>query len=282
VSGAESGSGPSLVLGKNNSTSRENGDTGENEESDRYDCRQLYANFRFEEEAAPGEEPRTAEYRCGSWDCYCCGYRMRMNLVEEIERVCTARPEMSRLLTLTLDPANAPDHDEERHRYITERWNALRTRLRREVGDFSFIWVREEHESGIPHLHAIVSRYLPQGAVSKAWSELGGGEVVDIRKVDRVDKAAHYVGKYLTKDAMADLPEGTRRYGSSRDITLAVRGDESDEESEGEWNLVRDAYETLTWREEPLTLPVVPPDFTKQKAWDGPYPPGMDPPGEGG
>jgi hypothetical protein len=259
VSGSGAGR-SSLVLGKNNSTTAETDDNG------RYDCRQVYENFELE-----NAEGDTAPYRCDSWDCYCCGYRMRMNLVEEIERVCTARPEMSRLLTLTLDPSEAPETDEERHRYITERWNALRTRLRREVGDFSFIWVREEHESGIPHLHAIVSRYLPQGAVSKAWSELGGGEVVDIRKVDRVDKAAHYVGKYLTKDAMTGLPDGIRRYGSSADISLDVRGGG---DSDGDWRLLMDDYE-ITSREtgEPLRRGVVKADFARQKEWNGPVPP---------
>lgn len=279
VSGAVGGGGPSLDLGKNNSTSPETPENG------RYDCREVYSNFRFEQvdadRAGPDEDLPTVPYRCGSWDCYCCGYRMRMNLIEEIARVCRERPEMSRLLTLTLDPAKAPEGDEERHRYITERWNALRTRLRREVGDFSFIWVREEQESGLPHLHVIVSRFLPQSVVSASWADLGGGEVVDIRQVDRVEKAAHYVGKYLTKHAMAELPEGTRRYGSSRDITLAVRGGgEGGEESEGDWRLVLEDYGALDWREEPLTRSVEGWDFICQREWGGPVPPDLDvPPG---
>lgn len=42
------------------------------------------------------------------WDCYCCGYRMRQCLVEEIQRVCNERPELSRLLTLSLAPPSPP------------------------------------------------------------------------------------------------------------------------------------------------------------------------------
>jgi hypothetical protein len=143
---------------------------------------------------------------------------------------------MSRMLTLTLDPAKAPASQEEQHYYITERWNALRTRLKREIGDFSYIWVREEQESGLPHLHALVSRYLPWSVVDTAWKELGGGHV-DLQKVERVEKAAHYVGKYLTKDALSGLPDGIRRYGSSSDISLDVRGGG---ESDDDWELLVD------------------------------------------
>jgi hypothetical protein len=272
VAVAVGGGGPSLDLGKNNSTSPE---TAENE---RYDCREVYSNFRFEAEVPRDgeEEPPTAEYRCGSWDCYCCGYRMRQNLVEEIERVAKERPGMSRLLTLTLDPEKAPRKQENQHHYITERWNALRTRLKREIGDFSYIWVREEQESGLPHLHAIVSRYLPQEIVSGAWADLGGGGVVDIRKIDRVDKAAHYVGKYLTKDALSGLPDGIRRYGSSADIDLEVRGGGG---SERDFALKLEDYEITNTEGEPLTRGVVAADFKRQREWGGPVPPDVDKPG---
>jgi hypothetical protein len=56
--------------------------------------------------------------------------------------------------------------------------------------------------------------------VSAAWADLGGGEVVDIRQIERADNAAHYIGKYLTKSALSGLPDGIRRYGSSADMTL--------------------------------------------------------------
>lgn len=234
----------SLDLGSNNSTD------AETPENDRYDCREAFSSMFFE-----NSDGDTAPYRCNSWDCYCCGYRMRQNLVEEIGRITAERPELSRMLTLTLDPTKAPSDQEEQHYYITERWNALRTRLKREIGDFSYIWVREEQESGLPHLHALVSRYLPQGVVSKAWSELGGGEIVDIQKVD-VRKAAHYIGKYLTKDALSGLPSGIRRYGSSADLDLDVRGGG---DSDDDWRLLKDDEMTG------IPRPVVKSDFIREK-----------------
>ena len=199
---------------------------------------------------------------------------MRQNLVEEIGRICRERPDMSRLLTLTLDMTKVPD-SAEAHKYITQRWNALRTRLKREVGDFSYIWVREEQKNGAPHLHAIVSRYLPQKVVSRSWSDLGGGEVVDIRKVDRVEKAAHYVGKYLTKEAFTDLPDGIQRYNSSADLELNVRGG-SDDDQESDLELLKEDhhFEALTGDE--IVVPVRPADFYLQKRWDGTVPPDVD------
>jgi len=270
----------SLDLGRNNSTSLETRENPEYEQSSltsfvqtgedsdgRYDCRHVYRNFRFEVDGP--ESDAQAPYRCNQWDCYCCGYRMRQNLVEEIERVCTERPELSRLLTLTLDPDVAPDDQEEQHRHITDRWNTLRTAISREIGNFSYIWVREEQESGLPHLHILVSRYLPQQWVSRRWSDLGGGEVVDIRQIERVEKAAHYVGKYLTKDALSGLPSGSRRYGSSQDIDLDVRGNRESVD-ERQWNLVMDDYLIENQDGEPLTRGVTGRDHVEQRDHGGP------------
>jgi len=248
------------------------GEYVEPDELGRYDCRDVFENMEYR-----SDDGESAPYRCGSWECYCCGYRMRMNLVEEIGRVCQERPEMRRLLTLTLDPATAPESEEEMHRYLTERWNALRTELNDKYdGSLSYIWVREDGEKSEdphPHLHIIVDRFIPQGWLSRAWSNLGGGEVVDIRYLDRVEKAAHYVGKYLTKEALSGLPDGARRYGSSQDIELAVRGGESDEGA-SDWSLVvEDRTVSKVGSDEPLVRGVASSDFILQRKWGGPEPP---------
>lgn len=277
----------SLDLGKNNSKSPDALESGQSDDSDRYDCRWVYWNFEFERGAddldeldddrgAGDDDPATAPYRCGSWECYCCGYRMRMNLIEEIERVTSQRDDLCRLLTLTLDPANAPPDPDEQHQYITDRWNALRSSIRYKYGDFSYIWVREEQESGLPHLHIIVSRYLPQEWLSAKWGDLGGGDVVDIRRIEDTEKAAHYVGKYLTKDALSGFPDGIRRYGSSSDIELDVRGDSGD--SGEEWRLMMDdyAYADLEQADGPLRRAVADADFVEQRDWGQPVPPDDD------
>ena len=271
----------SLVDGKNNSRESDSAQTeqsalddhvdltSEDPEADRYDCRVTYRNMEMESET--GE---IAPFRCNSWDCYCCSHRMRMNLIEELDRLIEERPELRRFLTLTLDLDKAPDDHQEQHRYLTERFNALRTELRDRYPDLSYVWVREEGESGNPHLHLLVDRYLPQGELSKISDRVGLGEVVDIRRVS-ARNAAKYLTKYLTKGALWDLPDGARRYGSSQDIELAVRG--SHDEPAEDWTLLMDDYEVSpVGSEGPLRREVTPVDFVQQRRHGGPV--GLDPP----
>jgi hypothetical protein len=220
----------------------------------------------MELEAGDGE---TAGFRCGSWSCYCCAHRMRMNFIEDLERLVDQRPELRRFLTLTLDPDKAPGDTDEQHRHLTERFNALRTELNDRYDDLSYIWVREEGESDNPHLHLVVDRYLPQNELSMLAGRVGLGEVVNIKRIS-ARNMAKYLTKYLTKGSMANLPKGARRYGSSADIDLEVRGGDGDGR---DWELMMDDYETVTPEGEPLRREVRRLDFVKQKDWGGPRPP---------
>lgn len=236
---------------------------------DRPDCRRDLAHLQYRNP----ETGETGPYRCGSWDCRCCGYWMKMNLLEELDRVVAEQPDLSRLLTLTVDPDWNPDR-EAAHRDIGEAWNRLRSYIQASYGDFSYIWVREETERGYPHLHVLVSRFLPQSEIAAAWSRAGMGSIVDIRRVE-ARKAGHYVAKYLSKDAMANLPKGVHRYGSSSDIDLDVRGGSSDEETD--WFLA--AYDGVLggYRE------AVPADFIREETPpQGGFLKGLDPPDGGG
>lgn len=279
-----SGAVPSLDDGKNNSRAtdapennqstlddhvdwNETGDDGDG--SGRYDCRQIYRNMELQSETGD-----IAPFRCNSWDCYCCAHRMRCNLVEELDRLVEERPELRRLLTLTLDPEIAPTGQDEQHRYLTERFNALRTELNDRYDGLSYIWIREEGDSGNPHLHLLVDRYLPQSELSTLSSRVGLGHVVDIRRVN-ARNAARYLTKYLTKGALHDLPKGARRYGSSADITLAVRG--SHEEPKQDWELLMDDYEVSPVSGDgPLRRGVTGDDLVRQRQHGGPV--GLDPP----
>ena len=279
MSGAEGGGGPSLVDGKNNSREGLRRDPGQSTISDytsppetgegdgRYDCRDVYSNMEVE-----AEDGETAEFRCKSWNCYCCAHWMRMNLIEELDRLVEERPELRRFLTLTLDPATAPAGQEEKHEYLTDRFNALRTELNDEYGDLSYVWVREEGEGDNPHLHLIVDRYLPQDALSRLSRRVGLGEVVDIRRVN-ARNMAKYLTKYLTKGSMADLPKGARRYGSSQDISLDVRGGGGDGR---DWDLMMDDWNVVSADGEPLRRRVDRVDLALQKEWGGPVPPPRD------
>jgi len=272
---------PSLVDGKNNSRGPQTADAEQSTLGDhcdlddrdddlgRYDCREVYRNMELE-----AEDGEIAPFRCDSWDCYCCAHRMRCNLIEELDRLVEERPELRRLLTLTLDPEKAPDDQAEQHRYLTERFNALRTELRDRWPDLSYVWIREEGESENPHLHLLVDRYMEQAELSRLASRVGLGHIVDIRRVN-ARNAAKYLTKYLTKGALHDLPDGARRYGSSADVDLAVRG--SSEEPDREWDLMMDDHEVSpTGREGPLRRQVTTTDLYRQRVEGGP--PGLDPP----
>lgn len=261
VSRVEGGGGTSLDDGKNISREFETDDDG------RYDCRHVYQNMEME-----AEDGETGDYRCKSWDCYCCAHWMRMNLIEELERLVEDRPELRRFLTITVDGdvPGAPSSKEKQHKYISKRFNALRTGLNDNYGDLSYVWIRHEgDENGRPHLHLLVDRYLPQAEVSKMTQSVGLGEVVDIRRVN-ARNAAHYLTSYLGKGALADLPAGLNRYGSSSDITLNVRGGDGDRR---QWTLMMDDYVIIDRNGEPLRRGVTASDFAQQKHWGGPVPP---------
>lgn len=204
---------------------------GDGPERSRVDCREDLQHLYYKNE----ETGDTAPYRCDSWDCACCGHRMKMNLLEGVDQLVQERPEMSRFLTLTVDPSRHVDR-EVAHADIGAAWNRLRTFLQRRYGDFSYVWVREETDAGWPHLHVIVSRYLPQQDIAAAWDRTGMGRVVDIQSVN-ARKAGHYLAKYLAKDAMAHLPDGVHRYGSSADIDLGVRGGSTERLGPSPWYL---------------------------------------------
>jgi hypothetical protein len=244
---AVGGGGPSLVDGKNNSRASEPAET------ERYDCRDEFDDMFYR-----GPEGDRAEYRCGSWDCYCCAHRMRMNLIEEMERLVRQRPELRRFLTLTVGEKGPSDVDAQ-HKYLTERFNALRTELRDRYPDLSYIWVRHEgDENGRPHLHLLVDRYLPQDELSLIASRTGLGEVVDIRRVN-ARNAAKYLTSYLGKGALAQLPDGARRYGSSAGIDLDVRGNGGDGDEPSDWRLLKDDPYT------DIARPVVKADFIRDQ-----------------
>jgi hypothetical protein len=198
-----------------------------------------------------------------------------MNLIEELERLVEERPELRRLLTITLEPETAPAGKDAQHGHLTDRWNALRTEINDRYPGLSYVWIRHEgDENGRPHLHLLVDRYLPQETLSVLTERVGLGPVVDIRRVN-ARNAAHYLTSYLGKGALASLPKGTNRYGSSSDISLDVRGGDGDDR---DWTLLMDDYaiSPVGDRDGPLRRGVTKTDIWLQKQHGGPL--GRPPP----
>jgi len=125
--------------------------------------------------------------------------------------------KLTRFLTLTLDPAKIEGDPVP---YLRVVFSKFRVYLHRKYNrPIKYIAVLEFHKSGVPHLHVLVDRYIPQAWISESWSALGGGNIVDIRQVD-VHRIGHYLAKYLTKELLLSAPERSRRVTTSRSLHL--------------------------------------------------------------
>jgi hypothetical protein len=133
--------------------------------------------------------------------------------------------KLQRMATLTLDPKRIPrEHRRKTDRYIRGLWRMMRVLLSRQFGkSLPFVGVLEFQENGNAHLHLLLSQYIPQKWLSKAWQSIGGGRYVDIRFVD-VHRVAAYVSSYLTGDkvlhTLERLPRRARIFTTSRSIRL--------------------------------------------------------------
>lgn len=142
---------------------------------------------------------------------------------------------LTRMMTLTLDPKKIEGSAFD---WIQETWRKFREYLRREYGTMTFIGVVELQRNGNPHLHVLVSRYIPQSWISEQWSALGGGRIVDIRQVD-IHRVRAYLAKYLNKAwEQMEIPKGKRRFRTSRDIHL-WQDPENAETKTDVWTILR-------------------------------------------
>ncbi len=175
---------------------------------------------RFTVQGTCKSDARKARYSrvgCKCWDCSACGPRRAAMFCIRIAQT-AERLKLNKLLTLTLDPAKL--HGAESTKYINEAFAEFRVYLRRYLGYApSYIRVLEYQKNGNAHLHVLLGCYLPQKWVSEAWSAVGGGAIVDIKRVD-MHRVSHYLSKYLTKQMIMCAPKGARRVTTSRSIRL--------------------------------------------------------------
>jgi hypothetical protein len=153
---------------------------------------------------------------CKCWSCGFCGPRKAKRYRYLIGQI-AEREQLTRFLTLTLDPALIEGDSVP---YLREVFNKFRLYLRRKYGHpVKYIAVLEFHKSGIAHLHLLVDRFIPWDWIKESWSALGGGSVVYIKYVD-VHRIARYLSKYLTKELLLSAPKRSRRITTSRSIQL--------------------------------------------------------------
>lgn len=160
---------------------------------------------------------------CGSYRCPGCRPGKLRKLRAQIAQI--ARDyRLGIMATLTLDPKLVPE-GERSDRYIRECWRLMRVYLKREFGaSIDFISVLEFQQSGVAHLHILLGTYIPQMWLSEAWSASGGGRIVDIRRVTKVNSVAAYLAGYLAgpkiTHTLSLLPKRARIFTTSRSISL--------------------------------------------------------------
>ena len=102
-----------------------------------------------------------------------------------------------RFLTLTSsDEAVAAKRD------IHNSWRILLKRLRRRLGRFEYIGVREVAEDGRQHLHLVFrGSYIEQVLISHLWEEIHLSPMVYIEAVNMkgIHRMGHYLAKYIAK-----------------------------------------------------------------------------------
>jgi len=178
-----------------------------------------------------------ARMYCKKWSCPDCGPWMARKLQRNIASAALEH-RLDRMLTLTLDPKRIKTADPIGH--IWKTWQKFRVYLQRKFKEsISYVCVLELHKSGLPHLHILIDRFIPQTWISNRWERLGGGRVVDIRKLKNLENAAWYLSKYLSKDAMRRVPKGKRRFSKSRNISFPKR------ETEGTWRVSKTSLDSM-------------------------------------
>jgi hypothetical protein len=174
---------------------------------------------------------RYSRVGCKCWDCSGCGPRKAAKYRIQVQKWAKRR-NLNVLLTLTLDPSKVGGEDSTK--YINEVFADFRIYLRRYLGHAPvYIRILEYQKNGNAHFHILLNCRLPQSWVSETWSALGGGRIVDIRRVD-MRSVSHYLSKYLTKQMLLSAPKRARRVTTSRDICLNEKLI-----SDYEWRIIR-------------------------------------------
>jgi hypothetical protein len=139
-----------------------------------------------------------------------CRPRNRQKLIDKIIR---GNPD--RLLTITLRKGMYPTLAEGKDA-LSRTWRAARKEWRRLHPGRKLPWhgIWELQKNGTPHLHvAMRGCFIAQRWLSNFMDRHLNSPIVDIRHLDNPGRVAHYLGKYLAKEIVAEMP-GKRHYGS--------------------------------------------------------------------
>lgn len=174
--------------------------------------------------AQDGSKYRVCRFRCKSYACGRCGPRKIRRIRKRIVGL-AVQHHLTRFLTLTLDPKKLPEGIDVRAKiaYLQAVWRKMREYIRRYLGrSLVFVAVLELQGNGNPHLHLLIDEYLPKEWISKAWQAIGGGWATRIERA-QINRVAAYLAKYLTDESVCCLPSGTRRFSTSKGLSIFDR-----------------------------------------------------------
>ena len=131
---------------------------------------------------------------CDRWECPHCGPIKAKRLRRKMYR--NWGDKTMRHLMLSCN-ASAWDADTA-YKQISDAWDILLKRLRRQWPRLTFFKALEFTAAGYPHLHILLDTYVPQHYLSRAWSQLFRSPYVYIKSVGTVS-AVRYVTAYASK-----------------------------------------------------------------------------------
>jgi len=184
--------------------------------------------------------------RCKSWKCPFCSkinskvfrikFRNGLNLLyDELSRIKGFRPNYwFKFLTLTAPGGEyRKKSNSEIESDLKKNFNRLRTALKKDIGDFQYIWVVEPHKSGVPHLHVLImgKNIANKSVMSKIealWRERYGMGYIWLQSIKNGLKGiVWYMSKYMAKGMESGL-KGGRVYSASRGFKSLMSQDDKE------------------------------------------------------
>lgn len=155
---------------------------------------------------------------CGNWACPHCAQtnalRWTARAIRGADQLMAGDTRLN-FLTLTFRGRLSPAESRARWRAC---WPKLRARMvRAQAEKIEYMYVHEQHQSGVLHIHFILSGYWKKRFFKDIPPVVGFGYMNDISEVENAIDAGGYVAKYLAKQ-LGELcwPKGWRRITTSQ------------------------------------------------------------------
>lgn len=176
------------------------------------------------------EEGEAIPVRCKCWSCPTCA---KINKRKVILAGISGAPRA--LLTLTVNRKHYSSPEDAAHA-LKRGLRNLRLDLKRhpKLENFEYLAVFEEHESGYPHMHLLITgKFIPWHYLRKTWERITGSIHIHIRKIRNSSQAANYTAKYISKSLAAF--EGCKRWWRSHGYPRPVDERPDDQERAKDW-----------------------------------------------